>query len=181
MTKVRSDTSITARALEFIVLTAARSGEAVGATWDEIDFEAKVWLVPASRMKADREHRVPLADAAIAVLKAMRAIRQSPYVFPGASPGQPVRGGTVWWLVNQFAGVSVHGLRSSFRDWASERTNFQREVCEQALAHAIPSAVEAAYRRGDLFEKRRKLMAAWAEFCAKPAAAGTVVAIGTRG
>jgi integrase len=168
MAKVRSAASITARALEFIVLTAARSGEAVGATWDEIDFEAKVWLVPASRMKAGREHRVPLADAAIAVLEAMRAIRLSPYVFPGASAGQPVRGGTVWWLANQLAGVSVHGLRSSFRDWAAERTGFQREVCEMALAHAIPDAVEKAYRRGDLFDKRRKLMDAWAEFCGKP-------------
>jgi integrase len=178
MTRVRSDTSITARALEFIVLTAARSGEAVGATWDEIDFEAKVWLVPASRMKAGRDHRVPLADAAIAVLEAMRAIRQSPYVFPGASAGQPVRGGTVWWLANRLAGVSVHGLRSSFRDWASERTNFQREVCEMALAHAILDAVEKAYRRGDLFDKRRKLMDAWAAYCANPQFTGKVLPIG---
>jgi integrase len=178
ISKLRSDASITARALEFIALTAARSGEAVGATWDEIDFDKKEWTVPASRMKADREHRVPLSSAALAVLKQMKAIRQSPYVFPGAKAGQPVKGGTVWWLANQIAGVSVHGLRSSFRDWASERTSFQREVCEMALAHAIPSAVEKAYRRGDLFEKRRKLMDAWAEFCAKPAASGDVVAIG---
>jgi integrase len=178
MAKVRSDASITARALEFIVLTAARSGEAVGATWDEIDIDAKVWLVPASRMKAGREHKVPLADAAIAVLEAMRAIRQSPYVFPGANAGQPVRGGTVWWLANQLAGVSVHGLRSSFRDWASERTNFQREVCEMALAHAIPDAVERAYRRGDLFQKRAALMQAWADYLAKPSQGGEVIPIG---
>jgi integrase len=167
MTKMRSDASITARALEFIVLTAARSGEAVGSTWDEIDFDAKVWVVPKRRMKAGREHRVPLSDAAMRVLREMRAIRQSPYIFPGASAGQPVRGGTVWWLANQLAGVSVHGLRSSFRDWSSEQTDFPREVCEQALAHAIPNAVEAAYRRGDLFDKRRKLMDAWAAYCAK--------------
>jgi integrase len=175
MAKVRADASITARALEFIVLTAARSGEAVDARWDEID--ARLWTVPASRMKAGREHRVPLSEPALAVLEAMRSIQQSAYVFPGANAGQPVRGGTVWWLANQLAGVSVHGLRSSFRDWASERTNFQREVCEMALAHAIPSAVEKAYRRGDLFEKRRKLMDAWAEFCGKPAAAGDVARI----
>jgi integrase len=177
MTKVRSDTSITARALEFIALTAARSGEAVGATWDEIDLANRVWIVPASRMKAGREHRVPLSDAAIAVLEAMRAIRQSPYVFPGANAGKPVRGGTVWWLANQLAGVSVHGLRSSFRDWSSEQTDFPREVAEMALAHAIPSAVEAAYRRGDLIQKRRKLMDAWAAFCAKPSGVGAVTPI----
>jgi integrase len=177
MAKVRADASITARALEFIVLTAARSGEAVGATWDEIDLDARLWTVPASRMKAGKEHRVPLSDAALALLEAMRSIQQSAYVFPGAKAGQPVKGGTVWWLVDQIAGVSVHGLRSSFRDWASERTGFQREVCEMALAHAIPSAVEKAYRRGDLFDKRRKLMDAWAEFCAKPASAGAVVPI----
>jgi integrase len=180
MAKVRADASITARALEFIVLTAARSGEAVEARWDEIDLDARLWIVPASRMKAGREHRVPLSDAPLAVLEAMRTIKQSAYVFPGANAGQPVRGGTVWWLANQLAGVSVHGLRSSFRDWASERTNFQREVCEMALAHAISSAVEKAYRRGDLFEKRRKLMDAWAEFCAKPGA-GKVVSIGRVG
>ena len=177
MTKVRSDTSITARALEFIVLTAARSGEAVGATWGEIDFDAKVWVVPKHRMKAGREHRVPLSDAAMGVLRAMRAIRQSPYVFPGANAGKPVRGGTVWWLANQLAGVSVHGLRSSFRDWSSEQTDFPREVAEMALAHAIPSAVEAAYRRGDLIQKRRQLMDAWADYCAKPSGAGAVTPI----
>ena len=117
-------------------------------------------------MKVGKEHRVPLSDAVLAVLKAMKAIRRSPYVFPGAS-AQPVRGGTVWRHANRLAGISVHGLRASFRDWASERTSFQREVCEMALAHAIPDAVEKAYRRGDLFEKRRKLMEAWAAYCAK--------------
>ena len=167
MTKVRNDTSVTARALEFIVLTAARSGEAVGATWDEIDFDAKVWVVPKRRMKAGREHRVPLSDAAMRVLRAMRAIRQSPYIFPGASAGKPIRGGTVWWLANQLAGraACMACVRVS-RDWSSEQTDFPREVCEQALAHAIPNAVEAAYRRGDLFDKRRKLMEAWAAYCA---------------
>jgi integrase len=179
MAKVRADTGVEARALEFICLTAARSGEAVGARWDEIDLANRVWVVPAARMKMCKEHRVPLSDAALAVLKAMKAIRRSPYVFPRAS-AQPVRGATVWRHANRLAGTSVHGLRASFRDWASERTSFQREVCEMALAHAIPDAVEKAYRRGDLFEKRRKLMAAWAEFCGKPQSGGKVVPIAVR-
>jgi integrase len=177
MAKVRADTGVAARALEFICLTAARSGEVAGAVWDEIDLDARLWTVPASRMKAGKEHRVPLSDPALAVLRAMRAIKQPSYIFPRVATDKPVRGADVWRLANRLAGVSVHGLRSSFRDWASERTSFQREVCEMALAHTIPDAVEKAYRRGDLFEKRRKLMTAWAEFCSKPATAGAVVPI----
>jgi len=165
--KLRKDSSVGARCLEFITLTAARLGEAINAEWDEIDLANRVWVVPASRMKADREHRVPLSGAALAVLKAVQAIRQSDYVFPGTRQGRPVGENTPVRLAKQAAGsnITVHGLRSTFRDWASERTSFSREVAEMALAHAIPNAVEAAYRRGDLFEKRRKLMEAWAEFC----------------
>jgi integrase len=165
--KLRKDSSVGARCLEFITLTAARLGEAINAEWDEIDLANRVWVVPSSRMKADREHRVPLSDAALAVLKVMQAIRQSDYVFPGTRQGRPVGENTPVRLAKQVAGsnITVHGLRSTFRDWASERTSFSREVAEMALAHAIPNAVEAAYRRGDLFEKRRKLMEAWAEFC----------------
>ena len=165
--KLRKDSSVGARCLEFITLTAARLGEAINAEWDEIDLANRVWVVPASRMKADREHRVPLSGAALAVLKAVQAIRQSDYVFPGRRQGRPVGENTPVRLAKQAAGsnITVHGLRSTFRDWASERTSFSREVAEMALAHAIPNAVEAAYRRGDLFEKRRKLMEAWAEFC----------------
>ena len=165
--KLRKDSSVGARCLEFITLTAARVGEAINAEWDEIDLANRVWVVPSSRMKADREHRVPLSDAALAVLKVMQAIRQSDYVFPGTRQGRPVGENTPVRLAKQAAGsnITVHGLRSTFRDWASERTSFSREVAEMALAHAIPNAVEAAYRRGDLFEKRRKLMEAWAEFC----------------
>ena len=100
-----------------------------------------------ARMKAGKEHKIPLSDAAMAALRAMRSVRTSDYVFPGQRTGRPLRSGTVWKLAQSVAGVSVHGLRSSFRDWAAERTNFQREVCEMALAHAIPNAVEAAYRR----------------------------------
>jgi integrase len=131
-------------------------------------------------MKADREHRVPLSGAALAVLKAVQAIRQSDYVFPGRRQGRPVGENTPVRLAKQAAGsnITVHGLRSTFRDWASERTSFSREVAEMALAHAIPNAVEAAYRRGDLFAKRRKLMDAWAAYCAKVETdAGKVVAL----
>jgi integrase len=180
MQALRKDTGIVARALEFITLTAVRLGEATGATWDEIDLEAKTWTIPASRMKADQEHRVPLSDAAISVLKTVREIRQSDYVFPGFKSGQPIGGDALRELIKKLAGadVTVHGLRSTFRDWAAEQTNVQREVAEVALAHAIPDAVEAAYRRGDLFDKRRKLMDAWAAYCAKVETdAGKVVAL----
>jgi integrase len=131
-------------------------------------------------MKAGKEHRVPLSTAAITVLKGMREIRQSGYVFPGVRPGAPTGMTMPWRLANEIAGskASVHGFRSSFRDWTAERTNFPREVAEMALAHAIPNAVEAAYRRGDLFEKRRRLMEAWAEYCAKPtSSSGKVVTL----
>jgi integrase len=179
MGKLRQDTSIMARCLEFITLTAARLGEAAGATWKEIDLEARTWTIPAKRMKAGKEHKVPLSPAAIALLKDMRAIRQSDYVFPGYKQGRPLGHNAVWTVAKRAGGadITVHGLRSTFRDWAAERTNFPNEVVEMALAHAIPSAVEAAYRRGDLFEKRRRLMEAWAEFCGKPAAGGKIVAL----
>jgi integrase len=180
MQALRKDTGIVARALEFITLTAVRLGEATGATWDEIDLEAKTWTIPASRMKADQEHRVPLSDAAISVLKTVREIRQSDYVFAGFKHGRPIGGDALRELIKKLAGadVTVHGLRSTFRDWAAEQTNVQREVAEVALAHAIPDAVEAAYRRGDLFDKRRKLMGAWAAYCAKiETDAGKVVAL----
>jgi len=180
MQALRKDTGIVARALELITLTAVRLGEASGATWDEIDLEAKTWTIPASRMKADQEHRVPLSDAAISVLKTVREIRQSDYVFAGFKPGRPIGGDALRELIKKLAGadVTVHGLRSTFRDWAAEQTNVQREVAEMALAHAIPDAVEAAYRRGDLFDKRRKLMGAWAAYCAKlETDAGKVVAL----
>jgi integrase len=187
MAALRKDTSVAARALEFITLTAARLGEATGATWGEIDLGARTWTIPAERMKAGkkqnmkprREHRVPLSGAAIAVLKAMREIRQSDYVFPGFKQGQPIGGDALREVIKKLAGddVTVHGLRSTFRDWAAECTSFPNELAEMALSHAIPSAVEAAYRRGDLFEKRRRLMDAWAVFCAKPSAGGKVVPI----
>jgi integrase len=179
MAKLRQQTSVTARCLEFTVLTAARLGEAMGATWDEIDLDGRVWTVPASRMKAGKEHKVPLSAAAIAVLRVLHAVRISDYVFPGTLQGKAIGKNIPLRLLNELTGngATVHGFRSSFRDWCSERTSFPREVAEMALAHAIPNAVEAAYRRGDLFEKRRRLMDSWASYCAQPAANGKVLPI----
>jgi len=179
MGKLRQDSSVMARCLEFITLTACRLGEAAGATWKEIDFEARTWTIPAERMKAAREHKVPLSAAAIALLKDVAAIRHSDYVFPGYKHGRPLGHNGLWTVAKRAGGadITVHGLRSTFRDWAAERTNFPREVAEMALAHAIPNAVEAAYRRGDLFQKRVRLMDAWADYCGKPQASGKVVAL----
>jgi integrase len=180
MAELRQQTSISARALEFLILTAARRGEALEARWTEIDIPNAVWTIPASRMKADREHRVPLSGAALAVLKRMQAVRRNEFVFPGRH-GQFESKALFRVLQRLGRGdITAHGFRSSFRDWASERSNFPREVAEMALAHAIGSQVEAAYRRGDLFEKRRKLMGAWAEYCDKPARTGDVVPIAAR-
>ena len=180
MTKVRADTGIAARCLEFITLTAVRLSEAINATWDEVDLDARVWTIPSSRMgKTRKEHRVPLSDAAIAVLKAMQKVRMNDWVFPGNRQGRPIGENSMRRLAKDASGddtITVHGLRSTFRDWASERTDFQAEVKEAALAHTIPNAVEAAYRRGDLFDKRRKLMEAWAGFCGRSSSAtGKVV------
>ena len=177
MAKLRQNNSVGARCTEFITLTAARVSEAAPATWPEIDFVARVWTVPADRIKGRLEHRVPLSAAAIAVLKQHAAIRQSDYVFPGARNGRPVSENTPNRLAKLAAGadITAHGLRSTFRDWAAERTNFPRELAEKALAHIVGDETERAYQRGDLLEKRRKLMEAWAEFCGKPAASGRVV------
>jgi integrase len=177
--KVRKDDRVGACCLEFIALTVARVSEANVASWNEIDFAERVWTVPADRMKGREEHRVPLSNAALGVLKAMHVVRHSDFIFPGMREGRPIGANTVLRIAKETAGVDIttHGLRSTFRDWAAERTNFPREVAEKALAHAIPSAVEAAYRRGDLFEKRRRLMEAWAEYCAKPTSSGEVVTL----
>jgi integrase len=180
MAALRGQDSVAARCLEFITLTAARSGEAINAVWDEIN--GAIWIVPASRMKGGREHRVPLSGAALAVLTSMRAIRDSDYIFPGRFQGRPVGHAVVRRLAKQAAGTdtTVHGLRSTFRDWVAERTSSPREVAEMALAHIVGSDVERAYQRSDLFDKRRRLMDAWALFCGKPSASGKVVAIGGR-
>jgi integrase len=163
-----------AAALEFTILTVARSNEVLGARWNEFDLERAVWTVPASRMKGSREHRVPLASRALEILREQHEIHEiqtGDLVFPGRNPDQPLRELTPVLRRMQISEVTVHGFRSSFRDWAAECTSFTNEVCEAALAHAIESRTEAAYRRGDLFEKRRKLMEAWDSYCTTPKAA----------
>lgn len=167
MKALRGRDGIAASALEFCILTAVRSGEVRGATWREFDLEAKTWTIPAARMKAKREHKVPLSDAAITVLERMKAIEHSELVFPSTRTDRPLSDMTLSAVLRRMdrTDITVHGFRSTFRDWCAERTNFSREVAEMALAHAIGDAVEAAYRRGDLFEKRRALMEAWAGFC----------------
>lgn len=163
---LRQRKGVTARALEFLVLTAARSGEARGATWSEIDMDAAVWTVPAERMKAHKEHRVPLSPQALALLASLPRIEGNDLVFP-APRGGVLSDMTMTALMRRMEVDAVpHGMRSSFRDWAAERTDFPREVAEMALAHTIGNAVEAAYRRGDLFAKRAEMMAAWAQYVA---------------
>jgi integrase len=172
MVELRARDTLGARALELAILTAARTGEVLGATWHEIDLAAKTWTIPAKRMKAGKQHRVPLCDRAIAILSALP--RERARIFSIGSRA-------LLDLLQELrpAGVTVHGFRSSFRDWAAERTNYPNIVVEAALAHTISNKVEAAYRRGDLFEKRRRLMAEWAAWCSRPVPAGaTVTAIG---
>jgi integrase len=165
MADLREREGIAARALEFTILTAARTGEVIGARWDEINLKASVWTLPADRMKGSREHRVPLTEAALGVLEAMRQLRQNEFVFPGDRRAMLSNMAMEMLLRRMGRDVTVHGFRSTFRDWAAERTNFPSEVAEAALAHVVGDKVEAAYRRGDLFEKRRKLMGAWASYC----------------
>ena len=160
----------TALALRFLILAAARSGEVRGATWKEIDFTDKVWTIPASRMKSRREHLVPLADAAMSVLREAGAIRQCDLIFPGARGGQIGLSSFSRLLQRVDDAATVHGCRSTFRDWAGERTNTSREIVEMCLAHAIGSRAERAYARSDLLAKRRTLMDRWASYVtAKPA------------
>lgn len=171
MVELREKSFVSARALEFTILTAARTAETIGARWDEIDLEAKVWTIPASRMKAGREHRVPLSDRALAILSALAREKDNPHVFVGGSEGAGLSNMAMLKLCRTMRdGVTVHGFRSAFRDWCGECTNFARETAEAALAHALESKVEAAYRRGDALGKRRKLMDAWARYCGTPPA-----------
>lgn len=156
--------AVAALALEFAILTAARSGEVIGATWQEVDLKAGLWTVPSDRMKAAKEHRVPLSPRAIEILQSVKALG-STYLFPGARGGK-LSGMAMAMLMRRMKiNATVHGFRSGFRDWAAEQTSYAQEVAEMALAHTIGSAVERAYRRGDMFEKRRRLMADWGEFC----------------
>jgi integrase len=167
--EISDRTSVSLLALKFLILTASRSGEVRGALFEEFDLEKAIWIVPAKRMKAAREHRVPLVKEAVAIIEHMKDIQMSEFVFPGGRSGRPL---TDMALLNsikdQYPGATVHGLRSSFRDWVSEETDFAREIAEAALAHTVGDQTERTYRRGDALEKRRKLMEAWAAYVVAP-------------
>jgi integrase len=175
LAKLRERNGITERALEFLTLTASRSGEVLGARWDEFDLAERVWTVPPERMKGRREHRVPLCDRALAILGELSLCRRNQFLFPSERRGNLGESPMRELLKRLGYKTTVHGMRSAFRDWCGEHTNFPREICEAALAHAVGNKVEQAYRRGDALEKRRKLMAAWGEYCSKPITADAVV------
>lgn len=164
---LRSEASVTARAFEFCILTATRTNETLQMRWDEVDEVAGLWIIPGQRMKSGREHRVPLSARALEVLVEMKQIRMSDFVFPGGKLQRPLSNMVFSMKLRRLkrAEITAHGFRSTFRDWAAELTNFPNEVVEMALAHTISNKVEAAYRRGDLFEKRRQLAEAWAAYC----------------
>ena len=165
MANLRSRDAMAGLALQFCILNASRSGEVLGARWSEIDRKTKVWTVPAMRMKAGVEHRVPLTDAALAVLDQAEVVRRGEFVFPGQKPNRPLSIMAMEMMLRRMkVEVTVHGFRSSFRDWAGECTAFPREIAETALAHVVGDATERAYRRGDALEKRRALMEAWSAF-----------------
>jgi integrase len=173
--RLREQDGTAARALEFAILTAARTSEVIGARWSEIDLAAKVWTVPAGRMKAGKEHRVPLSDRALAILAESKprngaAEIGQQFVFAGGKPGLPLSNMAFLMLLRRMGrnDLTAHGFRSTFRDWCAECTNFPNEVAELALAHTVGDKVEAAYRRGDMFERRRRLMQEWATYCMSP-------------
>ncbi|MGO9543432.1 MAG: tyrosine-type recombinase/integrase [Rhodomicrobium sp.] len=164
------DASLAARALEFLILTGARTGEALKAQWSEVGFERGVWTVPAHRMKAGQEHRVPLVKRAMEILEDLAEGRTGEFVFPGQRPHKPLSDMSMTMVLRRMGvDVTVHGFRSAFRDWAGDKTSFPREVAEGVLAHTVGNKAEQAYRRGDALEKRRQLLEAWAQYC-KPEA-----------
>ncbi len=171
MVDLRRQEGTAASALNFLVLTACRTGEVIGARWGEFNVQEASWTVPAERVKSGREHRVPLSPAALTIINAMQDVRATEhgggFVFPGGKWGRPLSDAALWAALKRTgrSNLTVHGFRSTFRDWAAERTNYPREAAEMALGHAVGDKVEAAYRRGDLFEKRRKMMDAWADYC----------------
>jgi integrase len=176
MSALREQLGTGARALEFAILTAARTGEVIGARWREINLAERLWVVPAERMKAGKEHRVPLSDAAMAALGTPGDGEQ--FVFPGARRGTPLSNMALLRTLRRMGSdATAHGFRSTFMDWATEQTHFPAEVREMALAHTVSDKVEAAYRRGDLFDRRRRLMDDWARWCAGVAVGGEVVAL----
>lgn len=180
VTDLQTREGMGARAVEFLILTAARSGEVRGATWDEIDLDAKTWTIPGERMKAGKDHTVPLAPAAIKLLKSMGRFKDCDLLFP-SSRNKPLSDMTLTTVLRRMEiDATVHGFRSTFRDWASESTNYARDVCEMALAHKIPDKVEASYRRGELLAKRSRLMNDWAKYL-NTVRTGDVVSIRGKG
>ena len=177
MAELRKRQGMSARCLEFIILTACRSGEARFATWEEIDIDSKIWMIPGERMKSGKEHRVPLSDDVLDLLHSLPKFEGVSYIFP-SSIGKPLSDMTISAVCRRMEVNAVpHGFRSTFRDWCAESTNFPREVAELALAHSISNSVEAAYLRGDLLEKRRQLMVAWADFIRQPIMVGKIIPI----
>src|SRR5262249_25424358 len=177
--ELRSHMSVSARALEFAILTVARSGEALGARWDEIDLKRRIWVVAGDRIKGGKEHRAPLSPRALETLPNMAEIRLNEFVFAGRKQGRSLSNILLMLLRDLRPGVTVHGFRSAFKDWASEATSFPDYLSEAALAHASADKVRAAYARSDLFENRRKLMDAWAQHC-QPRASADVVPLQRR-
>lgn len=166
LARLRAVDTISARALEFCILTATRSAEVYGATWDEIDLKEGVWAIPATRMKTAREHRVPLSKAAVDLIKSIKDKRVGDHVFPGQRRSKPLSHIAMAKVLERLgAKVTVHGFRSAFRDWAGNETSFAREIAEAALAHSVGDETERAYRRSDALKKRRALMEAWARYC----------------
>jgi integrase len=184
LVSLREHEGIAARALELAILTAARTGEVIGARWSEMDLVEKTWTLPAARIKAGREHRVPLPGRALAILQEMQPHRQADdaFVFPGGKNGRPLSNMAFLMLLRRMGlgDVTAHGFRSSFRDWVAERTRFPAEVAEIALAHTVSDKTIAAYNRSDLFERRRRLMAAWATFCTAPDQKANVASLPTK-
>ena len=174
MSELRSQEGVAARALEFTILTAARTGEVLGARPAEFDLVEAVWTVPATRIKGGKNHRVPLGARAAAIVADMMSNHRGAFVFPGSRPATPLHRGAIWKILKNIgrADVTVHGFRSTFRDWVAEQTGYPRELAEMALAHVIENKVESAYRRGDLLEKRRRLMDEWANYCSAPLVGG---------
>lgn len=168
--KIRQREAVSARALEFLILTAARTGEVIGARWSEVDFDKAVWTIPAKRMKLRREHQVPLTNQALDLLRPLYEARVSDWVFPGLKDNRPLSNMAMQLLLRRIKATdfTVHGFRSSFRDWAGDETNHPREVAEGCLAHLIGNETERSYRRRDAIEKRRQLLIAWANYCTNP-------------
>ena len=168
MEKLRGQEPITARGLEFLILTATRTDQVIGARWDEIDSVNAMWIVPRDRTKNGREHRIPLSPAALMIVEGMSEARLGEFIFPGQHPGRPLSNMAFLQLLKRMGrnDLTVHGFRSTFRDWAAERTNCPVEVAEMALGHTVGNKVEAAYRRGDLLDKRRRVMNDWCDYCA---------------